>query len=43
MYIGHPLNRVKRNGTWTNNHGRVSTEEECQVREELGKYFVDIS
>jgi len=30
IYIGHPLNRVKMNGTWTNNHGRVSTVEECQ-------------
>ena len=39
IYIGHPLNRVKRNGRWTNNHGRVNTEEECQVTEELGKYI----
>jgi len=42
LYIGHPLNRVKRNGTWSNNIGRVNTEEECQrfCSETLGcKWF----
>jgi len=31
VFVGAPLKRVKRNGTWTNNHGRLKTERDCQT------------
>jgi len=30
LYVGHQLNRVQRREVWTNNHGWVGREEECQ-------------